>query len=95
MKKTISWLKLFLIFSIITPAFYFFLVAVYKNKGDGFGGIAETILYLILWGHVFIYVLTRKLTIQRPSSVRISLLITLLLLGITIVSICFEAGIIG
>jgi len=98
MKKSFSFLYLFFIFAITTAIFYFSLSFLLKDDSSGWGGVVESIIWLIIWGIIFIYFIVRKLTsnkLESTHSVKLSLIITTILLAGIILWICVGTGIIG
>ncbi|MEI6490833.1 MAG: hypothetical protein WCO16_03665 [bacterium] len=99
MKK---FLNLMLIFSITTAAFFFLVPYFNRNSHSGFEGVVEGIIYLIIWGTIFLYQIIRLITSKKAPdnievntghSVRFSLLVTLIILGFLIFWILAITGV--
>jgi hypothetical protein len=99
MKK---FLNLMLIFSITTAAFFFLVPYFNRNSHSGFEGVVEGIIYLIIWGTIFLYQIIRLIASKKaPDNIevtpsihrRYSLLVTLIILGFLIFWILAITGI--
>ena len=91
-----------LIFSITTAVFLFLVPYLNINSHSGFEGVVEGIIYLIIWGTIFLYQIVRLITskkapdnikVNTEHSVRFSLLVTLIILGFLIFWILAISGV--
>jgi|SRR3989344_1582932 len=109
MKIKFNFLYLLLIFAITTAIFYFGLSLVVEQDTSGWGGVVESIAYIILWGFIFFYYLLRRfliwifnrrnnftdIQVVRRKSTRISLFFTAILLTFIVVWIFVLTGVIN